>query len=191
MDALLHGHCHHKAIIRGAEPERKLLEQMQLKVRVLTDGCCGMAGGFGFEADKYDISVKIGEHALLPAVRNARPTELIVADGFSCREQISQLTDRRALHTAEVLQLALHQELQTCRRRCARGEVGPGTRARSAPLEGGSPGNIGCARRRRHRSTPNHSKHPRIASFSLTEVARKGYLCVNNLLPRHMQQCDR
>ena len=82
---------------------------MQLKVRVLTDGCCGMAGAFGFEADKYEISVKIGEHALLPAVRNARSTELIVADGFSCREQISQLTDRRALHTAEVLQLALHQ----------------------------------------------------------------------------------
>ena len=165
MDAVLHGHCHHKAIIRGAEPERKLLEQMQLKVRVLTDGCCGMAGAFGFEADKYDISVKIGEHALLPAVRNARPTELIVADGFSCREQISQLTDRRALHTAEVLQLALHQE--SCRRRCARGEVGPGTRARSAQLQGGSPGNIGCARRRRNRSSPNHSKPPpRVANCS-------------------------
>jgi FAD/FMN-containing dehydrogenase/Fe-S oxidoreductase len=108
MDALLQEHCHRKAIIRGTGPERKLLEQMQLKVRVLTGGCCGMAGAFGFEADKYNISVKIGEHALLPAVRNARPTELIVADGFSCREQISQLTDRRALHTAEVLQLALH-----------------------------------------------------------------------------------
>ena len=49
---------------------------MQLKVHVLTDGCCGMAGAFGFEADKYDISVKIGEHALLPAVRNSRPSEL-------------------------------------------------------------------------------------------------------------------
>ncbi len=106
-DALLHGHCHHKAITRGAEPERKLLEQMQLKVRVLADGCCGMAGAFGFEAGKFDISVKIGERVLLPAIRTALPTELIVADGFSCREQISQLTDRRALHTAEVLQLAL------------------------------------------------------------------------------------
>jgi len=68
-----------------------------------------MAGAFGFEVDKYDISVKIGEHALLPAVRNSRPTELIVADGFSCREQISQLTNRQALHMAEVLQLALHR----------------------------------------------------------------------------------
>ena len=108
MDAVLHEHCHRKAI-RGAEHERKLLEQMQLKVRLLTDGCCGMAGAFGFEADKYDISVKIAEHTLLPAVRNSRPTELIVADGFSCREQISQLTNRHALHTAEVLQLALRQ----------------------------------------------------------------------------------
>ena len=110
MDALLHAHCHHKAILRGAEHERKLLEEMQVKVRLLSDGCCGMAGAFGFEKDKYDISVKIAEHVLLPAVRNSRTSELIVADGFSCREQISQLTQRHALHTAEVLQLALHQE---------------------------------------------------------------------------------
>ena len=82
---------------------------MQLKVQMLSDGCCGMAGAFGFEADKYDISVKVGEQLLLPAVRSSRPTALIVADGFSCREQISQLTNRHALHTAEVLQLALHQ----------------------------------------------------------------------------------
>ena len=109
MDAVLHGHCHHKAIIRGAEHERKLLEQMQMNVHMLADGCCGMAGAFGFEADKYDISVKVGEHALLPAVRESRPAELIVADGFSCREQISQLTNRHALHMAEVLQLALRQ----------------------------------------------------------------------------------
>jgi len=109
MDAVLHGHCHHKAILHVAEHERKLLEQMGMRVRPLTDGCCGMAGAFGFEEDKYDISVKIGEHALLPAVRNSRPRELIVTDGFSCREQISQLTDRNALHTAEVLQLALHR----------------------------------------------------------------------------------
>src|SRR5208337_5622490 len=95
--------------IRGAEHEHKLLEQMQVNVHMLSDGCCGMAGAFGFEADNYEISVKIGEHALLPAVRKSRPAELIVADGFSCREQISQLTDRHALHMAEVLQLALHQ----------------------------------------------------------------------------------
>ena len=108
MDALLHGHCHHKAILRAAEHERKLLEQMQVNVHLLNDGCCGMAGAFGFEAGKYDLSVNIGEQVLLPAVRNARPSDLIIADGFSCREQISQRTDRHALHLAEVLQLALH-----------------------------------------------------------------------------------
>jgi Fe-S oxidoreductase len=109
MDAIVHGHCHHKALVRDSDHERTLLESMQMNVNVLADGCCGMAGAFGFEADKYDISVKIAEHALLPAVRKAEPAELVVADGFSCREQISQLTTRRALHIAEVLQLALHR----------------------------------------------------------------------------------
>ena len=109
MDATVHGHCHHKALVRGAVHELKLLEQMNMSVHMLADGCCGMAGAFGFEADKYDLSVQIGEHALLPAVRKAQAAELIVADGFSCREQISQLTTRRALHMAEVLQLALRQ----------------------------------------------------------------------------------
>jgi FAD/FMN-containing dehydrogenase/Fe-S oxidoreductase len=106
-NAVIHGHCHHKAIIQGAEQEEKLLEQMQLKVKVLTDGCCGMAGAFGFEEEHYDISAKIGEHGLLPHVRNAGTSEIIIADGFSCREQISQMTNREALHVAEVLQLAL------------------------------------------------------------------------------------
>ena len=109
MDAIVHGHCHHKSLVRDSDHERTLLESMQMNVNVLTDGCCGMAGAFGFEADKYDISVKIAEHALLPAVREAGPADLVVADGFSCREQISQLTTRRALHIAEVLQLALHR----------------------------------------------------------------------------------
>lgn len=110
MEALVHGHCHSKAISRGADHQRPLLELMQLKVHPLIDGCCGMAGAFGFQEDNYDVSVRIGEHALLPAVRAAKPTDLIVADGFSCREQIAQLTDRQALHTAEVLQMALHGE---------------------------------------------------------------------------------
>ena len=65
-----------------------------------------MAGSLGFEADHYDISCRVGERVLLPAVRRAAATSLIVADGFSCREQIAQLTDRRALHLAQVLQLA-------------------------------------------------------------------------------------
>ncbi len=107
MEALMHAHCHCKAIDRGADYGRTLLEKMQLQVRPLIDGCCGMAGAFGFMDENYDVSVTIAEHALLPAVRAAKANELIVADGFSCREQIAQLTDRRALHTAEVLQLAL------------------------------------------------------------------------------------
>jgi hypothetical protein len=73
-------------------------------------GCCGMAGAFGFEADKYDVSVAIGELELLPAVRKASPESLIIADGFSCREQIAQCTNRRALHLAEVIQMAARDQ---------------------------------------------------------------------------------
>ena len=108
MSGVMHGHCHHKAIIHGAEHEKGLLDDMHMKVRVLSDGCCGMAGAFGFEEDHYAISAKIGEHAFLPAVRNSGLNEVIIADGFSCREQISQMTKRHGMHLAEVLQLAIH-----------------------------------------------------------------------------------
>jgi hypothetical protein len=80
---------------------------MQMKVQILADGCCGMAGAFGFESEHYDVSAEIGERALLPHVRRSGMNELIIADGFSCREQISQMTDRHGLHIAEVLQLAI------------------------------------------------------------------------------------
>src|SRR5262249_47412341 len=76
-------------------------------VQKLDSGCCGMAGSFGFEQEKYNVSVACGERVLLPAVRLAPHDTLIIADGFSCREQIAQLTGRRALHTAEVLRMAL------------------------------------------------------------------------------------
>jgi hypothetical protein len=80
-----------------------------LEYEVLASGCCGMAGAFGFErGDHYDVSIKAGERVLLPVVRAAAPETLIVADGFSCREQIAQTTDRRALHLAQLLQMALH-----------------------------------------------------------------------------------
>jgi FAD/FMN-containing dehydrogenase/Fe-S oxidoreductase len=105
---VIHGHCHHKALIRGAKHEKQLLEDMRMKVRVLSDGCCGMAGAFGFEEDHYEVSARVGEHALLPAVRELGLNEVIIADGFSCREQISQMTDRHGLHIAEVLQMAMH-----------------------------------------------------------------------------------
>jgi Fe-S oxidoreductase len=80
-----------------------------LDVRVLDTGCCGMAGAFGFEKEHYDVAMKCGERVLLPAVRAQAKDTLIVTDGFSCREQIAQATDRRALHLAEVIQMALHQ----------------------------------------------------------------------------------
>ena len=70
-------------------------------------GCCGMAGSFGFDEEKYDVSMAIGELELLPAVRQAPADSLIIADGFSCREQISQCTDRHALHLAEVIAAGL------------------------------------------------------------------------------------
>jgi FAD/FMN-containing dehydrogenase/Fe-S oxidoreductase len=103
--ALIHGHCHQKAIMRMKD-EQSLYTKMGLQYELLDSGCCGMAGSFGFENGKYRISVDIGERTLLPAVRTADPATLLVADGFSCREQIAQLTNRTALHTAELISLA-------------------------------------------------------------------------------------
>ncbi|MFW6202472.1 MAG: FAD-binding and (Fe-S)-binding domain-containing protein, partial [Gemmatimonadota bacterium] len=103
-DALVHGHCHHKAIM-GMDGDSAVLSRLGLDHRMLDSGCCGMAGAFGFEKASYDVSVAAGERVLLPAVREAAPSTLIIADGFSCREQIRQRTVRRALHLAEVLQL--------------------------------------------------------------------------------------
>ena len=106
--ALLHGHCHHKSIMKMTG-EESLLRRIGIDFHSPAPGCCGMAGSFGFERDKdkYDISQAIGELELLPAVRKAPADWLIIADGFSCREQIAQGTSRRALHLAEVLQMAL------------------------------------------------------------------------------------
>ena len=87
--------------------EESLLRRIGVDFQAPAPGCCGMAGSFGFEHDKYDISMAIGELELLPAVRKAPADWLIIADGFSCREQIAQGTGRHALHLAEVLQMAL------------------------------------------------------------------------------------
>jgi Fe-S oxidoreductase len=100
---LLHGHCHHKAVFGGPASEIALLRQAGATVEPIQAGCCGMAGPFGFEADKYEVSKAIAQDGLLPAIESAGPLTLIVADGFSCREQIAQLSDRQALHFAEVL----------------------------------------------------------------------------------------
>jgi len=105
--AVLHGHCHHKSIMKMTA-EESLLHRLGIDFNAPAPGCCGMAGSFGFHAEHYDISQTIGELELLPAVRQAPDDWLVIADGFSCREQIAQNTTRHALHLAEVLQLALH-----------------------------------------------------------------------------------
>jgi FAD/FMN-containing dehydrogenase/Fe-S oxidoreductase len=105
---LLHGHCHQKALMTMSHAQA-VLRKMGVSIELPDSGCCGMAGAFGFEADKYGISQAIGERKLLPAVRAAAPETLIVADGFSCREQIQQATGRRALHLAELLKMGLER----------------------------------------------------------------------------------
>ncbi|MFY9910536.1 MAG: FAD-linked oxidase C-terminal domain-containing protein [Candidatus Sulfotelmatobacter sp.] len=110
--ALLHGHCHHKSLMKMTA-EESVLRRLGIDFQSPAPGCCGMAGSFGFEREKYDISMAVGELELLPAVRRAPADWLIVADGFSCREQIAQGTPRHAMHLAEVLQMALTGETPT------------------------------------------------------------------------------
>lgn len=106
--AVLHGHCHQKALMRLTS-EEVILKKLGVDYRLLDSGCCGMAGAFGFEKKHYDVSIKVGERVLLPAVRAADEGTLIITDGFSCREQIAQTTGRKGIHVAEVIQMALHE----------------------------------------------------------------------------------
>ncbi|HET8596241.1 MAG TPA: FAD-linked oxidase C-terminal domain-containing protein [Castellaniella sp.] len=106
--ALVHAHCHHAAVL-GLDAEKAVLDKLGLDYRLLDSGCCGMSGAFGFERDKYPTSLAIGEQRLLPAVRQSPEDVLLIADGFSCREQIRQGTGRQARHLAQVLQQALRQ----------------------------------------------------------------------------------
>jgi FAD/FMN-containing dehydrogenase/Fe-S oxidoreductase len=100
---LIHGHCHHKAVFGGPASEIALLRQAGATVEAIQAGCCGMAGPFGFEADKFEVSKAIARDSLLPAIESAASTTILVADGFSCREQIAQLAHRPAMHFAEVM----------------------------------------------------------------------------------------
>jgi FAD/FMN-containing dehydrogenase/Fe-S oxidoreductase len=104
--ALVQAHCHHSAIMKF-DAEQSVMKKMGLDVEHPDSGCCGMAGAFGFEREKYDVSVRIGERVILPKVRSASSETVIIADGFSCREQIAQRTNREAMHLAQVLQLAI------------------------------------------------------------------------------------
>ena len=106
--ALVQKHCHHEHVMKF-DAENSVLKKLGLDYELLDSGCCGMAGSFGFESDHYDVSVAVGERKLLPAVRAADSDTLIIADGFSCREQIAGLTGRGALHLAQVIQMAMHE----------------------------------------------------------------------------------
>jgi FAD/FMN-containing dehydrogenase/Fe-S oxidoreductase len=151
--ALLWGHCHHRAT-GGLDPEEQLLRAMGVEVQPLQGGCCGLAGSWGFEKGKYDISLECGEQALLPAVREADPETLIVADGFSCKTQIEHArTGRRALHVAEVMRLAR--------------ESGPDGPARGKPEKGSG---------RRRRPLPPRSK--RLARTALPALLASGAAAV-------------
>jgi Fe-S oxidoreductase len=108
--ALVQAHCHHKSIFK-TDSEEQVLKRIGVEAEILDSGCCGMAGPFGFEASKFEVSQACGERVLLPAVREATSEEIVMADGFSCREQIRQNTDRYPLHLADVLQMALKDDL--------------------------------------------------------------------------------
>jgi Fe-S oxidoreductase len=124
--ALVQVHCHHGAVLTY-DSERSLLESMGLDLEFPASGCCGMAGSFGYErGQRYQVSMACGERVILPAVRAAAPDTLIIADGFSCREQIAQATGRQSLHLAQVLRLAAHP-----------GETGSEPRPRSGALLAG------------------------------------------------------
>jgi Fe-S oxidoreductase len=92
------------------DAEERVLSRLGLDYALLDSGCCGMAGSFGFEARKYEVSMKCAERVLLPAVRSAGTDTLLITNGYSCREQIAQATGRYALHIADVLGLACERE---------------------------------------------------------------------------------
>jgi Fe-S oxidoreductase len=104
---LVHGHCHQKALV-GMEPTRKMFALLpQTQVTVIPSGCCGMAGSFGYEAEHYDLSMKVGELVLFPAVRQAAPDVVVIAPGTSCRHQLHDGTGAKSLHPAELMRKAL------------------------------------------------------------------------------------
>jgi FAD/FMN-containing dehydrogenase/Fe-S oxidoreductase len=100
--ALVQLHCHHHAVL-NPQAEARMLQRIGIDAEILASGCCGMAGAFGFEAEKYEVSMRAAERVLLPRVRSAAADTLVLADGFSCREQIEQATGRKTLHIAELL----------------------------------------------------------------------------------------
>ena len=123
--------------------EESLLKKMGAQVTSPDAGCCGMAGPFGFDAAKFDVSMAIGERVLLPAVRSAPSDTLILSDGFSCREQIYQGTGSKALHLAEVMQLALGNEERRRKTNKARAAHSTQSRRGAEKLNGSSMTSLG------------------------------------------------
>jgi Fe-S oxidoreductase len=108
--AVVQKHCHHHAIL-GFEADRELMVRFGLEPQVLASGCCGLAGDFGMTAEHRDVSLACAERVLLPAVREADPNTVVLADGFSCRTQIDGAgTGRGSVHLAEVLAAAVRGE---------------------------------------------------------------------------------
>jgi Fe-S oxidoreductase len=106
---LLHRHCHQKAFGAMAPTERVLKMIPGLEVATIQSTCCGMAGAFGYQAEHYEVSMKMGELGVLPAARAAERDTVIVADGTSCRHQIQDGAQRQAVHVAVLLRDALEQ----------------------------------------------------------------------------------
>lgn len=99
----LHGHCHQKAMASLTPTKKALAFPENYEVRIINSGCCGMAGSFGYQKEHYEVSMKVGELVLFPAVRNAQDSEIIVASGTSCRHQIKDGTSKESKHPVEVL----------------------------------------------------------------------------------------
>jgi Fe-S oxidoreductase len=104
--AVVQQHCHQHAILHYID-ELQSLDEAGVDAHVLDAGCCGLAGNFGFERGHYDVSVACAQDKLLPALAEADPDSVVIADGFSCRTQIRELSDRRPQHTVQVLARAV------------------------------------------------------------------------------------
>jgi Fe-S oxidoreductase len=137
--ALLWGHCHHRAT-GGVDTEAQVLQEMGLAAEPVSGGCCGLAGSWGFEDGKWQISLDCGNQAYLPAVRAADADTVIVANGFSCQTQLEDDPegDRRALHLGQVLRgAATGRDAATLARPGPRQLPGPGAATRAARLAAG------------------------------------------------------
>jgi len=109
VHAMVQTHCHEHAVL-APDAEADLMKRAGIDREQLESGCCGLAGNFGFERGHYDVSIAAGERVLLPRVRSADEATVVVADGFSCRTQIEQATERRAVHLAELLATGLQED---------------------------------------------------------------------------------